>query len=176
MEPDLVMPTSGDSQAVTQQKEPPLVRAGRVANALTLERVGFIQFSAQRHSERDVRAAESILSLVRFTRPKVVRLKDGEFVISSAFSASFSVDDSGTQDVVASVRATLELRYRHTVGTVEFDDEDMDEFATVNVPFNSWGYWREFVQSSLARLGLPPVTIPLFRVQVAREWMLTDES
>lgn len=35
-----------------------------------------------------------------------------------------------------------------------FGDDDLDEFVVVNVPFNSWGYWREFVQSSMARLGL----------------------
>ena len=52
---------------------------------------------------------------------------------------------------------------------------ELNDNLPLNVPFNSWGYWREFVQSSLSRLGYPPLTLPLFRVQLAKDWMLDDE-
>ena len=34
-------------------------------------------------------------------------------------------------------------------------------FGKINGIFNIWPYWREYVQSSISRIGLPPVAIPL---------------
>jgi hypothetical protein len=42
--------------------------------------------------------------------------------------------------------------------------EELGAFSRTNAMFNSWPYWREFVQSTVARMCLPPLTIPLFRV------------
>ncbi|MCG3190805.1 MAG: hypothetical protein DIJKHBIC_00025 [Thermoanaerobaculia bacterium] len=37
-------------------------------------------------------------------------------------------------------------------------------FANLNGKLNAWPYFREFVQSSSARMGLSPVVVPVFRV------------
>ena len=37
-------------------------------------------------------------------------------------------------------------------------------FAKSNGMLNIWPYWRECVQSTVLRAGLPPLTLPLFRV------------
>lgn len=37
-------------------------------------------------------------------------------------------------------------------------------FAKTNGMLNVWPYWREFVQAATLRAGLPPLTMPLFRV------------
>lgn len=37
-------------------------------------------------------------------------------------------------------------------------------FAKTNGMLNVWPYWREFVQTATLRAGLPPLTMPLFRV------------
>jgi preprotein translocase subunit SecB len=37
-------------------------------------------------------------------------------------------------------------------------------FAQATAPFNSWPYWREFVQSMTTRLGMPALTVPLFKL------------
>lgn len=42
--------------------------------------------------------------------------------------------------------------------------EEIQAFADTNVVYNSWPYWREFVQNTITRMGLPPLTLPLFRV------------
>jgi preprotein translocase subunit SecB len=42
--------------------------------------------------------------------------------------------------------------------------EQMKAFAKTNGMVNIWPYWREFVQASTLRAGLPPLTMPLFRV------------
>ncbi|MBW3600398.1 MAG: hypothetical protein KY475_24430 [Planctomycetes bacterium] len=45
---------------------------------------------------------------------------------------------------------------------------NFDAFAERNGIYNVWPYWREFVQSITARMGLPPLTVPVFRVGTAK--------
>lgn len=37
-------------------------------------------------------------------------------------------------------------------------------FGEVNGIYNAWPFWREFVYTTLARMGLPPITLPVFRI------------
>jgi preprotein translocase subunit SecB len=48
------------------------------------------------------------------------------------------------------------------------NQSNYDAFAERNGIYNVWPYWREFVQSMTARMGLPPLTIPVFRVGTAK--------
>lgn len=47
---------------------------------------------------------------------------------------------------------------------VEATEEELDTFARVNGVFNAWPYFREVIQATLARMALPAVTIPVFRM------------
>jgi hypothetical protein len=47
---------------------------------------------------------------------------------------------------------------------LEVDVEDVRAFAEYNSTFNAWPYWREFVQSMCARMGLPQVVVPVLPV------------
>ncbi len=42
-------------------------------------------------------------------------------------------------------------------------DEDLVAFGQATGMLNIWPFWREFVHSSTSRMGLPPLTLPLFR-------------
>jgi hypothetical protein len=42
-------------------------------------------------------------------------------------------------------------------------DAHIAAFATLNGAFNTWPYWREYLQSTLSRMGLPPITVPVFQ-------------
>jgi hypothetical protein len=42
-------------------------------------------------------------------------------------------------------------------------DSDATAFAQQNVPFNAWPYWRELVQSTVVRMGLPAPVVPLLK-------------
>jgi len=58
-----------------------------------------------------------------------------------------------------------EFLLTYTIG--DFDgltDEGIKEFGNLNGVFNAWPYWREFVQNTIARMNLPPLTIPVFRI------------
>jgi len=43
-------------------------------------------------------------------------------------------------------------------------DAHFKAFGRVNGLFNAWPYWREFVQSMTVRMGLPPLTLSVFRL------------
>ena len=64
---------------------------------------------------------------------------------------------------VLSIEATFALIYS-VESLDEFEDASLIAFAWTNGVFNAWPYWREFVQSTVSRMGLPAITIPVFRV------------
>lgn len=39
-----------------------------------------------------------------------------------------------------------------------------ERFANLNGIYNAWPYWREFVQNTIVRMGLPSLSIPVFRI------------
>jgi hypothetical protein len=47
-------------------------------------------------------------------------------------------------------------------------DENLNAFVNTNAVFNCWPYWREYVHSTTARMNLPPLTLPFFRVRTAQ--------
>ncbi|NLF07408.1 MAG: hypothetical protein GX594_05435 [Pirellulaceae bacterium] len=58
------------------------------------------------------------------------------------------------------IAAELILRYSLDA-TDGFDEEHINAFGRLNGIHNVWPYWREYVQSTTVRLGLPPLTLPL---------------
>lgn len=90
--------------------------------------------------------------------------KDGLFLVRTDFT--FAVKEGGGQTPV-SITATFELHYRLPV-ELKPTSSELDEFGNANAVFNAWPYWREYLQSSLVRMGLPPFTLPVFRLQARK--------
>ena len=61
------------------------------------------------------------------------------------------------------VSVLLELNYTLPQGLRPSSNE-VSAFSKTNAMLNSWPYWREFVQNTVARMNLPPLTLPLFRL------------
>ena len=60
------------------------------------------------------------------------------------------------------IEAQFLLRYR--VPSFEgLKKANIEAFGELNGLYNAWPYWREFVQSMTVRMGLPPLTIPVYR-------------
>lgn len=51
----------------------------------------------------------------------------------------------------------------HVPDFVGIGQENIDAFGQMNGIYNVWPYWREFVQSMTVRMGLPPLTVPVFQ-------------
>lgn len=117
-----------------------------------------------------------------FSRPIVDTIgesKDTGFRATSTLlfrldASSPSSDQSDEIESCVVVKATLEASYVCKDDAANFTDEQLKAFALHYCPFHVWGYWREFVHSSLARLEFPALTVPLFQIDMAQA-LVTDE-
>lgn len=85
-------------------------------------------------------------------------------------SASFrSSEDDAAEIVRCSAVFSVGYQFNAVGGpSPEERDDFFSAFANVNAVFNVWPYFRELVQSSLARMGLQPVALPVYRVNQPR--------
>lgn len=61
------------------------------------------------------------------------------------------------------IGATFQLVYQ-VRGLESLEQDGLRAFAEINGVYNVWPYWREFVQSTLGRMGLPAITLPVYRI------------
>ena len=66
-------------------------------------------------------------------------------------------------DPVIEVNSEYQLTYQVSDIT-QFNDEQLNAFGCVNGLYHAWPYWREYVQSSIARMGLPAFIVPVLTV------------
>jgi hypothetical protein len=84
------------------------------------------------------------------------------FRIAAQFRmAAKGAGDSGSGEV--KVEATFDLQYEHP-DAEDLTDEAIESFGALNGVYNAWPYWRELLQNMTCRMGLPPLTAPVFRL------------
>lgn len=88
--------------------------------------------------------------MVRFEFAVGVRLVDG-----------YAEEDTVEQTVHFEINARFAASYYLKDG---LDDKALQEFANYNVGYHVWPYWREYVQSTCSRVGLPPIPVPLYKI------------
>lgn len=81
-------------------------------------------------------------------------LKDEQLIVS---------EPDLSQEEIATIIAEFGLTY---TTNLEVSEEIFERFREVNLLLNSWPYMREFVSSTLARMGLDALIIPAFKVRV----------
>lgn len=80
------------------------------------------------------------------------------------FAISVSTQEEPSADVLE-LGAEFELSYGlDSPPPADHRDALLSAFAHINGTYNAWPYLREFVQSTTARMMLPPVVLPVFRV------------
>lgn len=65
------------------------------------------------------------------------------------------------------LRALFHLEYEIRLEGAPDDDELqplLQSFARVNGIYNAWPYFRELAQTTTARMGIPPIVLPVYRV------------
>ena len=96
-----------------------------------------------------------------------VGIKTSTKKTSYGFEAAIGFELRGKREKnnisLLNIRADFRLKYELKNGKA-FSKKDLDKFAAVNGVYNAWPYWREFVQSTVARMGLPPLTVPVLKV------------
>lgn len=139
-----------------------MVDLSRIVAAVQIENVRLCEASF-RSPVRPSRVADAID--VKASHDAVVAEMPGDdhlFLVRTNFS--MKVRSTGDEEELqAEIRSTFELSYRLSGGET-FSPEELQVFAQVNAVFNAWPYWREFVQASLARVSMPVLTVPVFRL------------
>ena len=82
------------------------------------------------------------------------------------FMVEGRLSDKDKDDVILLIEETLRASYE-IPEEKEFDKVAMDLFACTNGTFSLWPYWREFVQTTSLRMGLPGLTVPSYRIEEA---------
>ncbi len=67
------------------------------------------------------------------------------------------------KDEMFKIGATFMLIYKVSP-IAGLEEKNVTAFGELNGMFNAWPYWREFVQSSAARMGLSPLVLPSLKL------------
>jgi hypothetical protein len=119
--------------------------------------------------------------------------EESELQISHGFKVSFGHDEAErtvgsmidfycrghfTENEQRNDVFSVKARFLATYSIRENDDvspESVSAFARLNGVYNAWPYWREFVQNSATRMGLPAIVLPLIMGNQIAE-MLADQD
>jgi hypothetical protein len=91
---------------------------------------------------------------------KIANNFSGYFQISHSFRYKM-VDESDPKVIIASIEFELLLTFS---SDIPINKDIFDIFKILTVPLHSWPYAREFIHSTIVRLGLPPAILPLLKV------------
>jgi hypothetical protein len=82
--------------------------------------------------------------------------QDGHVLVfhDLGFTGTYEEDD----EPAVSIRAEFEVKYS---AEERMTDEVFAEFRRLNLPLNTWPYFREFVHAALARTGWPVFVLPV---------------
>jgi len=95
-------------------------------------------------------------------RSKLVEARPGLLRIAVSFRMAGAAE--GVAPPAVAVEALFEADYQLHEGYAPAEAAAR-AFKDGNAIFNVWPYFREFLQSSLQRMGLPPLTAPFLRLQ-----------
>ena len=99
---------------------------------------------------------------INYSTEVQVDKKNGYIIVIAKFHFE-DITESKTQKPVILIDTCFLLAYK----IENFDrltQEGFEQFANLNGIYNAWPYWREFVQNTVTRMGLPSLTIPVFRI------------
>jgi len=97
-----------------------------------------------------------------------VSFDEAENVAQVVIAFAVTVSKSEASSEVLRIEPTFRLDYQlDSPPPVSDRDRLLKSFARVNAIHNAWPYVREIVQNMVGRMALPPLVLPLFKVQVA---------
>jgi hypothetical protein len=124
-------------------------------------------------------AAEQLQISFSQTPPDVRMLGETQLLVSLGFRCVIATHDSDLEALASSdfgreapaglrfrAEAAYVVSYMISAGTAP-TREELEAFGQVNVPLNIVPYWREFLDSSLRRAGMPPVMAPVHKTDPA---------
>ncbi|OIP99479.1 MAG: hypothetical protein AUK35_06260 [Zetaproteobacteria bacterium CG2_30_46_52] len=106
-----------------------------------------VQYKSKAIGECKLLGTEESQSFMAFQYEAGVRLVDE------------SIDEKDDAYVRAEILAVFASEYQLKEPEA-FDEAAMSEFLNCNVRFHVWPFWREYLQSTCTRMGLPVIPLP----------------
>ncbi|MCC5855147.1 MAG: hypothetical protein JJU10_05600 [Idiomarina sp.] len=91
---------------------------------------------------------------------------DAEEVSEDTTSSS---DEQNTQSSNVYLQLESEFSCYYWLKDHDIDEDCVNEFGTHNVPYHVWPYWREHVQSTLAKAGIENVSMPFYSLAAKKK-------
>lgn len=134
--------------------------AVKVSDIVAIEDVRLIDSKCHQHPREE--GKDNAFEIDHSVEVKVDREVNYVFVIAHFSFKGFASQDK-KQDPFVKAEASFLLSYK--VDDFEgLNEDNFREFSNLNGIYNAWPYWREFLQNTLARMALPHLTIPVFRL------------
>ena len=87
--------------------------------------------------------------------------------VEFSLSGTMDQENAGSEDVFF-IRAVINVTYK--IDKIEeLTPEEIEVYSNLSAVFNAFPYGREELQSTMARMGLPPFTIPLLKPSTRSE-------
>lgn len=131
----------------------------RVAQRAVLEEIYLVD---AKMSREPMAISGETLSLEHKCSTKILPAEKDVLPILCNFSVAAFIGKSPDK-IVMSIEASFCTSYVLKPNE-EFNPADIEHFAKINPIYNTWSYWREFVQSMTTRMGFPALTIPLLKI------------
>lgn len=162
------LPNEKDTVMAETQQLTELQRASMVARFVEVQDISMAGFSAELLGPRDIL---DNAGQWEFTQEKQATSHFHEerklLGVDLKLSAVLSVREKAkvTPLVRCSVSFVLIYAFNVTGGPPpEERDAFFSAFANINAVFNAWPFFREFVHSTLGRMGLQPISLPVYRI------------
>jgi hypothetical protein len=118
-------------------------------------------FGAYHLIEDEDAESGNLKKIVVFLFETGVRLVD-ETALGELETGRDAVDEAA---VYIEITAQFAVRYCLANSANENElDRALREFEKYNAAFQIWPYWREYVQSTCARIGIPPIPITMYQI------------
>lgn len=142
----------------TSRKKSTVTLAASVAKKLSIRQVQLVDCEAKqslREGKLPRQTKIQIQCSSAYDDEKKTVVVDLDFTLVAHYK------DSSPDDTPLQIRAKYQLIYM-TKKAEKFTPEQLGGFTQLSATSDVWPYWREFIQSMTTRMGLPPLTVPLF--------------
>jgi preprotein translocase subunit SecB len=146
--------------AEQSQVKPPLDLAVEVAQRIEIESIRLLSASASQQPQVVTEKPPDIEMEV--AAQAAMNPQQQKIAVRAKFTLIGRYPGQTQEPPPLLIVAEFELVY--ALATLEgLGEAHFRAFGEINGVYNAWPYWREFVQSTLVRMGLPSLTIPVYR-------------
>ena len=141
----------------------PLKEIAPLIASVQLNDIRLVEASVSTRIRSAREAGEVNLAISRSADIKDYHMADGILWVLARIRMQLTPVEPG-KDAAISVNAAFEIKYSFPK-ELKVSKGQLKTFARIQGMFNASPYWREFVQNMVGRMNLPPITLPVFRLE-----------